>query len=141
MYINSSNILKTSAAKRCEVCFGKYTRSCWFFGDLMYIYKFSNTIIFEHNSILVFCWYSFRGKVKLLYIFQETLYNHFVEPINWRGLCLSYNWIMQSLNLCVICIFKKNWNWMVFHVWCSAFGILTFSEMYSCLNYLNGEFT
>ena len=44
-------------------------------------------------------WYcgNFLDKRKLKYLIKQTLHVHFVEPINWLRLCLSYNWIIQSL--------------------------------------------
>ena len=42
--------------------------------------------------------------VIFLNLIQQILHVDFVEPINWLGLYLSYNWFMQSLKL-VLAIF------------------------------------
>ena len=46
-------------------------------------------------SIIVFC--NILGKWKLTDLIKQTLHVHFVESINWLGLYLYYNWIMQLL--------------------------------------------
>ena len=48
-------------------------------------------------NIIVFWCCNFLDKWKLTYLIKQTLHVHFVEPINWLGLYLSYNWIMQLL--------------------------------------------
>ena len=57
-------------------------------------------------NIIVFRWCgNFLGKWKLMYLIKKTLHVHFVEPLNWLGLYLSYNWIMQILKLCLLFFF------------------------------------
>ena len=53
-----------------------------------------------HLNIKV-SWYcrNILDKWKLTHLIKQTLHVHFVEPINWLGLYLSYNWIMQLIYL------------------------------------------
>ena len=61
----------------------------------IYIYKISKM---PYLNITVFwCCGNLLDKRKLTYLIKQTLHVHFVEPINWLGLFLSFNWIMQSL--------------------------------------------
>ena len=48
-------------------------------------------------NIIVFWCCNFLDKWKLTYLIKQTLHVHFVELINWLGIYLSCNWIMQLL--------------------------------------------
>ena len=51
------------------------------------------------NITVFLCCGNFLDKWKVTYLIKKTLNFHFVEPINWLGLYLSYNWIMQLLKI------------------------------------------
>ena len=54
----------------------------------------------SYSNIIVFwCCGNFLDKWKLTYLIKKTLHVHFVEPINWLGLYLPYNWTMQLLKI------------------------------------------
>ena len=50
-------------------------------------------------NITVFWCGDFLGKKTLTYLIKQALHVHFIEPINWLGLYLSYNWIVQSIKV------------------------------------------
>ena len=58
-------------------------------------YRKSKMLCF--NITVFCCCVNFFDKKYLTYLIKQTLHVHFVKPIKWLDLFLSYNWIMQLL--------------------------------------------